>query len=128
MGIQPFTVQSDGPFVGTNSSSLVAPGASITYKFFAENEGAYLLYSTGADVGDTFGYGGQLLQGLFGSVIVQPKGAEGYRSPVTHDELDMATWQANNLVGGMTLTPEMRCGVQKTFTRDRTTYQPWHLT
>src|SRR5207302_8101728 len=32
MGMQPFTVQSDGSFVGTNSSSLVAPGASITYK------------------------------------------------------------------------------------------------
>src|SRR5229473_6456194 len=128
MGMQPFTVQSDGSFVGTNFSSLVAPGASITYKFFAENEGAYLLYSSGADVGDTFGYGGQLSQGLFGSVIVQPKGAEWYRSQVTHDELDMATWRANNLAAGMTLRPEITGGVQKTFTHDGTTYKLWNLT
>src|SRR5258708_29452312 len=105
MGMQPFTVQSDGSFVGTNFSSLVAPGASITYKFFAEAEGAYLLYSSGADVGDTFGYGGQLSQGLFGSVIVQAKDAERDRSQVTHAELDMATWRANNLAPGKTLPP-----------------------
>ena len=47
-------IQSDGSWVGTNDSSLVAPGGRITYEFFAEAEGDYLLYSTGADAGVFF--------------------------------------------------------------------------
>jgi manganese oxidase len=84
-------IQSDGSWVGTNDSSLVAPGGRITYEFFAEAEGAYLLYSTGADVGVFFAYGGQLSQGLFGAVTVQPKRAEWYRSSITHADWQLVT-------------------------------------
>ena len=61
------------------------------YTYVAKAEGAYLLYSTGADVGDQVGFGGQLMQGLFGSVTVQPKTAEWYRSQVTKVDLDLAS-------------------------------------
>ena len=128
MGMQPLSIQSDGSAVGTNTSSLAAPGASLTYKFFAEAEGAFLLYSTGADVGDTFGYGGQLSQGLFGAAVVQPQGAEWYRSQVTNNELRMATWRANNLGPGMSIAPDMQGGSQKTITHDGRQYKLWNLT
>ncbi|MDQ6708188.1 MAG: hypothetical protein M3Z85_19705, partial [Acidobacteriota bacterium] len=128
MGMQPIDIQSDGSSVGTNPGSLVRSGVSITYKVFAESEGAYLLYSTGADVGDTFGYGGQLSQGLFGSIIVEPKGAEWYRSQVTHADLDLATWRADKLAPGMTLAPEMQGGTQKSITHDGNQYNLWNLT
>ena len=83
-------IASDASYVGTNDDSLVAPGGSITYVFYAEAEGAYLLYSTGADVGSAFGFGGQLSQGLFGSVAVQPTGTEWYRSQATNCQLQLA--------------------------------------
>ena len=91
----------DGSWVGANdvapvdpqvrASGLVAPGRSIVYTFTAKAEGAYLLYSTAADVGDPLSFGGQLMQGLFGAVTVQPKTAEWYRSQVTKADLDLAT-------------------------------------
>ncbi|HEX6863803.1 MAG TPA: hypothetical protein VF414_13340, partial [Thermoanaerobaculia bacterium] len=48
MGLQ--LVQSeldDGSFVGTNTSSLVAPGGSAEYLLYAGREGEHLLYSMG---------------------------------------------------------------------------------
>lgn len=65
------------------ANCLVGPGVSTTYKFYAEGEGAFLLYSTGANVGQGTSFGGQLTHGLFGSIAVQPEGAEWYRSQVT---------------------------------------------
>jgi manganese oxidase len=91
MGMQPRTVASDGSWVGANASSLVAPDGTATYEFYAEAEGAYLLYSTTADTGNAWAYGGQLSQGLFGSVAVQPEGAEWYRSQVTRADMALAT-------------------------------------
>ena len=91
MGMQPRTVASDGSWAGANANSLVAPGATATYEFYAEAEGAYLLYSTAANTGNAWDYGGQLSQGLFGSVAVQPEGAEWYRSQVTRTDLAQAT-------------------------------------
>ncbi|HEX7677362.1 MAG TPA: hypothetical protein VF713_04515, partial [Thermoanaerobaculia bacterium] len=105
-------ISADGSFNGANGvfptsdaqrlSGLVAPGARITYVLYAPAEGSYLLYSTGATNGsagllaqETPGvggpFGGQLSQGLFGAVTVQPRGAEWYRSQVTHAELLAAT-------------------------------------
>jgi hypothetical protein len=84
-------IQSDASWVGTDDNSLVPPGGTIDYEFFAEAEGAYLLYSTGADTGVVYGYGGQLSQGLFGSVTVQPHDAEWYRSQVTRADLAAAS-------------------------------------
>jgi hypothetical protein len=95
------SVSADGSWVGANdvtaadprklASGLVGPGERITYTYFAKAEGSYLLYSTAANVGEQLGFGGQLMQGLFGSVTVQPKTAEWYRSQVTKVELDLAS-------------------------------------
>jgi|DewCreStandDraft_2_1066082.scaffolds.fasta_scaffold00032_205 hypothetical protein len=84
------SIASDGSFVGKNASSLVGPGQSATYTFYAEREGAHLLYSTAANTGGE-GNGGQLNTGLFGAVNVEPKGAEWYRSQVTRADLELAT-------------------------------------
>ncbi len=94
-------ISADGSWVGANdvapvdaqkrASGLVGPGESITYTIYAKSEGSYLLYSTGANVGVDLGVGGQLMQGLFGSVTVQPRTAEWYRSQVTKVDLDLAT-------------------------------------
>ena len=91
----------DGSWVGANdvapvdlqvrASGLVAPGRSIVYTFTAKAAGAYLLYSTAADVGDPLSFGGQLMQGLFGAVTGQPKTAEWYRSQVTKAYFFIAT-------------------------------------
>jgi manganese oxidase len=80
----------DGAFVGTNPSSLVAPGQSATYTVYADKEASHLLYSAAATTGGE-GDGGSLAMGLFGAVIVEPAGAEWYRSQLTRDELDWAT-------------------------------------
>ena len=87
----------DGSYIGRNPTSLVAPGSSATYTVYAAHEGTYLLYSTGdnwtppAGTGD----GGQLQQGLFGAVNVEPAGAEWYRSQVTEQDLCLASYDGH---------------------------------
>jgi manganese oxidase len=91
MGLQLVNgIGDDGSFVGRNPSSLVHPGGSATYTYFAEREGNHLLYSTAATTGGE-GDGGSLSMGLFGSVNVEPRGAEWYRSQVTAAEMRFAT-------------------------------------
>lgn len=75
----------DGSNVGKNSSSLVGPGSTTVYTLHAAAEGTYLLYSGSSGVGGASG--GQITEGLFGSVNVQPAGAEWYRSQVTQQDL-----------------------------------------
>lgn len=90
IGLQPVTSITDvGDNAGTNPSGLVAPGGAITYTLYAEKEGAYLLYSGGARTGGE-GDGGSLAMGLFGSINVEPSGAEYYRSQITEEELRLA--------------------------------------
>src|ERR671915_493643 len=84
------SILSDGSNVGQNQSSLVAPGASATYTYTAQREGSPLLYSTAATTGGQ-GDGGSLAMGLFGSVNVQVKTAEWYRSQLTREEMALAT-------------------------------------
>lgn len=92
--------QDDGSFVGKNNSSLASvspvppnmPPNTQTYTLFAKAEGTYLLYT----MGDTSSEGKQLTRGLFGSLNVQPAGAEWYRSQVTATDLANATYTANN--------------------------------
>jgi hypothetical protein len=91
MGLQLVgSILSDGSNVGQNQSSLVAPGSSATYTYFAQREGNHLLYSTAATTGGE-GDGGSLAMGLFGSVNVEVKSAEWYRSQVTAEEMALAT-------------------------------------
>ena len=89
----------DGSFVGANNSSLAAPSQRIEYTLRAPAEGVFLMYSAAADAlagtadGGTSGggFGGQLSAGLFGSVVVQPRSSEWYRSQITKADLDAAT-------------------------------------
>jgi len=84
------SIASDGSNVGLNASSLVSPGGSATYTFYAEREASHLLYSAAATTGGE-GDGGSINAGLFGAVTVQPAGAEWYRSQVTNADLALAT-------------------------------------
>lgn len=90
-------ITSDGSNVGNNPPSLVAPGASTVYTYWATREGNNLMYSTGATTSGE-GDGGTLAQGLFGSVNVEPLGAEWYRSQLTQDEMKLA--QTGTTAGG----------------------------
>ncbi len=86
----------DGSWVGANDNGLASPattpssdcspGESRTYRLFAREEGIYYLYSQGAP----FGGANQIGNGLFGMVIVEPKGSTWYRSQVTAEVLEQA--------------------------------------
>jgi hypothetical protein len=108
----PSGILSDGSWVGANTTSLVPPNGTAKYKFYASAEGGYLLYSTGADVGQRGEAtpGAQLSQGLFGAVIVEPPQAEWYRSQVTRDDLTQATYRADTLPANMKLDPACAAG------------------
>jgi hypothetical protein len=84
------SIRDDGSNVGQNPNSLVGPGGTATYTIYAEREGNNLLYSTAATTGGE-GDGGSLAMGLFGSVNVEPRNAEWYRSQVTAEEMQLAT-------------------------------------
>ncbi|HEX8430461.1 MAG TPA: multicopper oxidase domain-containing protein, partial [Longimicrobium sp.] len=90
MGLQLVTsILDDGSNVGQNATSLVNPGQARTYTLFAEREGTYLMYSTAQTTGGE-GDGGQIAQGLFGGVNVQPAGAEWYRSQLSREDMELA--------------------------------------
>lgn len=86
------SILDDGSNVGRIASpgGLAAPGDTVTYTFYAEKEGAFLLYSSAALAGGEQETG-TLDSGLFGAVNVQPAGAEWYRSQITEEELSLAT-------------------------------------
>lgn len=115
----------DASWIGGNASSMAAPNETKTYKFCSVAEGAYLMYSTAANVGYQDAFGGQLTQGLFGSVTVQPKSAEWYRSQVTRADLDLATYNGGQLPANMHIAP--KGNPQQTFTSDGNTYKLWTL-
>ena len=87
----------DGSNVGSNPNSLMAPTPTtappMVYTLHAPAEGAFLLFSTAADIGGYAGLvdGAQLASGLFGAINVQPTGSTWYRSQVTKQDLDYAT-------------------------------------
>jgi hypothetical protein len=83
------SIASDGSNVGQNPSSLVGPGGTAEYTFTATREGNNLMYSSAATTGGE-GNGGSLAMGLFGSVNVEPRGAEWYRSQLTAKEMAAA--------------------------------------
>ncbi|HSE18589.1 MAG TPA: hypothetical protein VLB46_16155 [Pyrinomonadaceae bacterium] len=94
------SIGSDGSNVGTNVPSLVPPGGSTIYTLSATREGNNLMYSTAATTGGE-GDGGTLSEGLFGSVNVEPVGAEWYRSQVT--AADMTAAKTGATAGGQPL-------------------------
>ena len=86
-------IASDASNVGKNASSLVAPGGSATYTYFAPpgTRGAYLADSYGATFGGE-ALAGNTGQGMFAVVNVEPKGARWYRSQVTEEEFFLSTF------------------------------------
>ncbi|MDX6498502.1 MAG: manganese oxidase [Blastocatellia bacterium] len=82
-------ISSDGSNVGNNPPSLVAPNGTAVYTFAGTREGNNLMYSTAATTGGE-GDGGTLSEGLFGSVNIEPRGAEWYRSQVTAADMELA--------------------------------------
>ncbi len=108
------SIDSDGSFAGVNSNALVAPDAPArTYTYYAPEEGTFLLYSTG-DLENNNNLltvpgspQGQMVNGLFGSVTVEPKTAEYYRSQVTREELQSAAYFRDNLPPNMSLTQKL---------------------
>ena len=88
-------IASDGANVGKNDSSLVAPGQTRTYAWYAKKQGQYLVHSMGAPSGGE-GDGGQTVLGLFGSINVEPKNSKWYRSQVTAAQLQKSSGGAVN--------------------------------
>lgn len=84
------SISDDSSYVGKNSNSLVEPGETREYCFYAPHEGAYLVSSDGAVFGGE-GTAGNSGVGLFAAVTVQPKKAHFYRAQVTEEEMRLAT-------------------------------------
>jgi hypothetical protein len=86
---------SDASLAGTNCRSLAQPGQTLFYKYYALEEGNFLVYSIDdAQGAPNANNAGQQQAGLFGSVNVQAANAEYFRSQVTHAELQLATYVA----------------------------------
>lgn len=81
------SIDDDGTFVGQNATSLIELGKTKTYTLYAAQTGAYLLYSASSTFGGSASGGGQITNGLFGAVNVEPSDSEFYRSQVTRDDL-----------------------------------------
>ncbi|HEV2827551.1 MAG TPA: hypothetical protein VGW76_08075 [Pyrinomonadaceae bacterium] len=98
------------PCVNTPGKTPPTPakaGEVKTYALYAQAEGSFLLYSLGDanTTGQSIDYLmiSQIAAGLIGAVNVQPEGAEWYRSQVTANDLQLATYNANRLPPGATL-------------------------
>ena len=85
-------IASDSSQVGNNPNSLAANGEIKIYKWYAAEEGTFLIYSA-ADMES--GY--QAKEGLFGAIHVEPEGAEWYRSQITQADLEQATLTSADL-------------------------------
>ena len=84
------SIASDGSNVGQNASSLVLPGGTAVYTYYAQREGQHVFHSGGSFLGGE-GDGGAINSGLFGAVMVEPAGSVWYRSQVTRRDMDLAT-------------------------------------
>jgi hypothetical protein len=89
-GLQPVNSIGDiAANTGRNANFLVAPGASRTYTLYAEREGAFAATSKGATFGGE-GAAGNVSNGLFGQVVVVPKGGRTYRNTLTEEEMRLS--------------------------------------
>lgn len=92
----------DGSMVGRNhlaggqgapdnaTGAQAAPGQTRSYKLWAEKEGVFVVTAGGATVGNDANQG-HSGSGLFGQVIVEPKGARIYRGQLHEEEMRLAT-------------------------------------
>jgi hypothetical protein len=77
-------------YVGKSANALAARGETKTYRFYADTEGAHLVLSHAVTFGGE-GTAGNTSNGLFGVVVVEPAGANFYRSQVTEEDMRLAT-------------------------------------
>ncbi|MGY2258741.1 manganese-oxidizing multicopper oxidase MnxG [Pseudomonas sp. SDO55104_S430] len=75
---------------GRNDNTLLAPGQSRSYTLYAEREGTFVATSYGATFGSE-GSSGNVGNGLFGQVVVLPKGGRAYHNTVTEEDMRLAT-------------------------------------
>ncbi|WP_437964396.1 copper oxidase [Sorangium sp. So ce260] len=94
-GLDIANIEALGGNVGRSPDSLAEPGETRVYELLAEREGTFLIHSAGAMAGGQ-GNGGQIVQGLFGAINVEPAGAVAYRSQVTAEELAAASLPTPN--------------------------------
>ncbi|MBE0568628.1 MAG: hypothetical protein IH577_02980, partial [Deltaproteobacteria bacterium] len=104
-GMQMLTgIYDDGSIAGSNAvlenppnreGGLISPGNSTTYKLYAEKEGVFVINSEGVTIGSEAN-AGHVPNGLFGQLIVQPKGSRIYRSQVHEEELRLAADRNRN--------------------------------
>jgi hypothetical protein len=78
-------------------------GPSRVYRYLADAEGVFILYSATDPINLTEGG-----NGLFGSVIVEPPQAEYYRSQVLRTDMVDATYSSRDLPANMVLRREPR--------------------
>ncbi|AZI35476.1 hypothetical protein NT2_09_00340 [Caenibius tardaugens NBRC 16725] len=64
----------------------IAPGATTEYTWFGDKRGSYFFSSLSAVQGGE-GDGGSLTHGLFGMVVVEPAGAQVYRSQISAEDM-----------------------------------------
>ncbi|HEY0158432.1 MAG TPA: multicopper oxidase domain-containing protein [Thermoanaerobaculia bacterium] len=64
-----YDVCSDGSHVGRNTSSIAAPGGTVTYRWECPDEGVFLFHDISDPDGDE---DGSNAHGLFGALIVEP--------------------------------------------------------
>jgi len=98
------SIDDDGSMVGRNNlglagsqgavdnvnGSLAVVGQTKTYKLYAEKEGVFLVTSEAVLIGSDANEG-HVANGLFGQVIVEPKGSAIYRSQVLEEEIRLTT-------------------------------------
>ncbi|HWW62807.1 MAG TPA: hypothetical protein VN181_15645, partial [Thermoanaerobaculia bacterium] len=79
------SIDDDGTWVGENGNATLLPdeNATKTYIYYAQEEGVFHLFSGGAKIGNA---NGQLTEGMFGALVVEPSGAQYYRSQLTNDD------------------------------------------
>ncbi len=82
-------------WLSADNGAAIEPGESHTYRFYAAEEGVFMLMSPNGNViGPPFATSHNDF-GLFGAVNVQPREAEYYRSQVTQVDLKFATLRVN---------------------------------
>ena len=86
------SIRDDGSNVGANGAAgngLVGSGQRTSYTLYAAKEGVFAVSNLAATFGSD-GNMGSNSNGLFGQVIVEPAGAESFRSQVFEEELRLA--------------------------------------
>ena len=87
-GLEPAPLEGETEVKGVcKGLAALAPGENATCRWKTDREGTHLFSSLAAPAGGE-GDGGSLTHGLFGALIVEPKGSRYFRSQVTSAAFD----------------------------------------